>query len=234
MNPSGRFTEEASRVTGFFYEGGIMKRHGQTLETISAEEGLKQFVNFLASSSKPFLIGHNIQNFDVPILLYNLQRFDLVRYFQDEISGFIDTYKLSKKVFDKETVLNYKQETLVKAVLGLDYDAHNAMSDVISLKALYERKLASECDASDVFNWAYYSVKTSLEPLVNQKVISTLICKRLVSCSLSVSKLRLIHKRDPHNGIRNVFSEVVSDSKMAWISKSKNVINKVVEFFNAN
>lgn len=29
----------------------------------SADEGLKQFVMFLASSSKPFLIGHNIQNF---------------------------------------------------------------------------------------------------------------------------------------------------------------------------
>ena len=109
-------------------------------------------------------------------MLYNLQRFDFVRYFQDEISGFIDTYKLLKKVFDKETVSNYKQETLVKAVLGLEYDAHSVMSDVTSLKALYERKLAAECDASDVFNFAYYSVKTSFVPLGHQKVISTFIC----------------------------------------------------------
>lgn len=81
--------------------------------------------------------------------------------------------------------------------------------------------------------FGYYSDKSSLEPLVRKKVISSVICQRLVSYSLSLNKLKLIHTRDPNNGIRNVFSESLSDSKRARISKSKNVIDKVVEFLNS-
>lgn len=233
MKPSKRISEGASQVTGLTFESGILKRHGHPVESVSAEDGLRHFTQFVASCAKPFLIGHNIQNFDVPVLMHNLQRYDMLKNFQNEISGFIDTYKLSKKVFDKSSVSNFKQETLVKSILGLDYDAHNAMSDVSSLKQLYEKKLAVECDSSDVFSLAYYDVKSSLEPLVCKKVISALMCKRLVSCSLSMNKLKLIHKRDPHNGIRNVFSESVSGSKKARITKSTNVINKVVDFLNS-
>ena len=58
-----KITEKASRATGLFHEGGIMKQ--QTPEAVSAEERMKQFIYVLTSSSKPFLIGHNIQNFDL-------------------------------------------------------------------------------------------------------------------------------------------------------------------------
>lgn len=67
LKPNGRISEAsgASKVTGLTYENGILKRLGQPLVSVSADEGLKQFVMFLASSSKPFLIGHNIQNFEL-------------------------------------------------------------------------------------------------------------------------------------------------------------------------
>lgn len=184
LKPNGRISEAsgASKVTGLTYENGILKRLGQPLVSVSADGGLKQFVMFLASSSKPFLIGHNIQNFDVPILIHNLQKYNLVNSFQNEVSGFIDTYKLSKKVFEKSSVANFKQETLVKTFIGIEYDAHNAMSDVTSLRFLYGKKLAVHCGDTDVFSLAYYSDKSSLEPLVRKKVISSVICQRLVSC----------------------------------------------------
>lgn len=60
LKPNGRISEGASKVTGLTYENDILKRLGQPLVSVSADEGLKQFVMFLASSSKPFLIGHNI------------------------------------------------------------------------------------------------------------------------------------------------------------------------------
>lgn len=129
-------------------------------------------------------------------------------------------------MYEKSSVANFKQETLVNTFIGIDYDAYNAMSDVTSLRSPYGKKI-------DDFSFAYYSDKSSLEPLVRKKVISSVICQILVSWSLSLNKLKLIHTRDPHNGIRNVFSESVSDSKRARISKSKNVIDKVVEFLNS-
>lgn len=208
--------------------------HGQPLDTVDLAEGLKQFVDFIGSASgKPVLIGHNIQNFDLPVLLFHLQKCNLMHLFQESVSGFIDTLKLSKKVFDKATVGNYKQENLVKCLLSVEYEAHNALFDVLSLKRLYEEKLSKKCNASDLFALSYYSVKSSLEPLVQKKVISSLISKRLINCCLSLNKLKLIHKRDPQNGIHSVFSEPLSGSKTPRISKSKDVINKVVVFLNS-
>lgn len=111
-------------------------------------------------------------------MIHNLQKYNLVNSFwQNEVSGFIDTYKLSKS-----SVANFKQETLVKTFIGIDYDAHNAMSDITSLRFLYGKKLAVHCGDTDVFSLAYYSDKSSLEPLVRKKVISSVICQRLVSC----------------------------------------------------
>lgn len=109
------------------------------------------------------------------------------------MSGFIDTYRLSKKVIDKATFCNYKQETLVKCLLSVDYEAHNALSVVTSLRKLYEEKWGNHCDSSDVFTLSYYSVEASLEPIVQKKVISSLISKRLINCSLSLNKLKLIY-----------------------------------------
>lgn len=74
FKPNGRISEGASKVTVLTYENGILKRLGQPLVSVSADEGLKQFVVFLVSSSKPFLIGHNIQNFDVPILIHTIYK----------------------------------------------------------------------------------------------------------------------------------------------------------------
>lgn len=113
-------------------------------------------------------------------------------------------------MIDKPTVCNYKHETLLKCLLGVDDESHNALSDVTSLRKLYEEKLAKHCDSSDVFTLSYYIVKASLEPIVQKTVISSLISKRLINCSLRLNKLKLIHKRDAQNGIRNVFSEPMS------------------------
>lgn len=43
-----RISEGASKVTVLTYENGILKRLGQPLVSVSADEGLKQFVMFLA------------------------------------------------------------------------------------------------------------------------------------------------------------------------------------------
>lgn len=47
-------------------------------------------------------------------------------------------------MYEKSSVANYKQETLVNTFIGIDYDAHNAMSDVTSLGLLYGKKYIVE------------------------------------------------------------------------------------------
>lgn len=135
-----------------------------------------------------------------------------------------------QKVIDKATGTdcNYKQETLLKCLQVVDDEAHNALSDVTSLRKLYEEKLAKQCDSSDVFPLSYYTVKASLKPIVQKKVISSLISKRLINCSLRLYKLNLFIK-ETH---RMEYAMCSVSQCLPRISKSKNVINKVVEYMN--
>ncbi|XP_062621019.1 uncharacterized protein LOC134282637 [Saccostrea cucullata] len=234
LNPSVPICKEASAATGLRYDMGQLTLHGEPVPSTSQVDGLTQFVDFVRDcESKPVIVGHNIQNFDLPILQYHLQRHGLLKQFVENVLGFLDTYKLAKKVFDKKTMGNFKQETLVRLCLGKSYDAHNALSDVCSLRELYESNLAFKCEGSDIFTMNYYSVKSSLVPLVQGNIVSTLISNRLTANNLSLNKLKLIHKRDPHSGIQTVFSEVVSGSKTPRITKSQKIIGKVVEYLNS-
>ena len=115
------------------YQHGEVTLNAEAVPSTNPKEGLHQFLQFLEKCpTKPFIIGHNIQNFDMPILMYHLKHFGLLQQFSECTSGFIDTYKVASKVYSKAAVGNFKQETLVKHFLDKDYDAHNALSDVLA------------------------------------------------------------------------------------------------------
>ena len=176
-----------------------------------------------------------MQNYDIPVLVNQLAKYGLLEQFRNSVSGFIDTLKLAKKIWKKGSdVENFKQETLIKSILKIDYDAHNAVADVTSLQNLYEETMAAVSSSKDVFTLSYYACKSSLDPLLKAKAISSQTLNKLVGCSLSLSKLMCIHKCDPHNGIRNIFSEYIEGSKSPRVSKSNNVIAKVVDYLNAH
>ncbi|XP_062592441.1 uncharacterized protein LOC134253872 [Saccostrea cucullata] len=150
-----------------------MKHNGVVVESIDPEAGLQEFIDFIYSfESKPVFIGHNIQSYDIPILMNQLTKFRLHENFKSSVSGFVDTLKVSKKAFSKSDTVNFKQETLVKTFLGKQYEAHNALGDVRALKELFEVKLLPLCGTDDVFTLDYYAIKSSLEPLVKAKAIS--------------------------------------------------------------
>lgn len=233
MTPTTEISIGASAATGLTYVGGVLKHKGQAVSCVNPQDGLSQFITFIKKFSNPILVGHNIQSFDLPVLINQLSRYNLYTDFQETVYGFIDTLKVAKRTWKKPDVENYKQETLVKTFLNLKYDAHNALADVQSLQTLYQKMMAGFLLSSDLFTLNYYACKKSLDPLVKDKVISSQTMKKLLQCSLSLSKLRNIHKRDTFNGIRNVFMEQCEGSKVPRISKSKAVIDKLIAYLNA-
>lgn len=96
-------------------------------------------------------MGHNIQSFDLPVLINQLSRYNLYTDFQETVYGFIDT--LAKRTWKKPDVENYKQETLVKTFLNLKYDANNTLADVQSLQTLYHKMMAEFL----FFKWPIYT-----------------------------------------------------------------------------
>ena len=96
-----------------------------------------------------------------------LEEFDLLSSFVKLISGCIDTLKLARKIYPKSEVKNYNQTTLVKMLLGIDYDAHNAFEDVKSLYQLFDEKILSHC--KNTFPFHVSKLEASYAPILVEK-----------------------------------------------------------------
>ena len=217
VNPRQAISQKASEITGLSYcfQKNQMYHNGKEVESVNIHEALLSFSDFLASKSHPVLVGHNIGSYDIPILMRLLEEFGLLSSFVNLISGCIDTLKLARKVYPKSEVKNYKQTTLVKMLLGIDYDAHNAFEDVKSLYQLFDEKLLSHC--KDTFPFQVSKLEASYAPLLVEKKISKAMVRRLANSGLGLNQLRLAFKRDQNHGVKCVLHERGFKSKTVRI-----------------
>uniref|UniRef100_A0A673JE68 exodeoxyribonuclease III n=1 Tax=Sinocyclocheilus rhinocerous TaxID=307959 RepID=A0A673JE68_9TELE len=98
---------------------------------------LLSFITFLRMLGRPLLVGHNSRRFDCHVLARALDEFGLRSDFQKEVSGFVDTLPLARQLLKDSGLQSFKQENLVKTLLGVSYAAHNALEDVQALQKLY-------------------------------------------------------------------------------------------------
>ncbi|XP_028814857.1 exonuclease DPD1, chloroplastic/mitochondrial-like isoform X2 [Denticeps clupeoides] len=134
--PRSGIAEKASKLTGFTVERGRLLLRGTQMETVPLQQALELFLQFLSKVPKPLLVAHNAKSFDAPILVRVLKEFSLKDKFQDIVSGFLDTYTLSKEVLANESE-RFSQEYLVQHFLNKTYDAHNALEDAKALQELF-------------------------------------------------------------------------------------------------
>ncbi|XP_045562192.1 protein PML [Salmo salar] len=137
--PRCSMTDEASSVTGFTVrDHRTLLLNGRQVDTIPLREALTSFISFLRSFHKPLLAAHNARRFDCPVLARALREFSLMHEFQEVVSGFLDTFRISKEMFPTQ-LAKYSQEYMVRVFLKKTYDAHNALEDVKALQELYQK-----------------------------------------------------------------------------------------------
>ena len=69
------------------------------VDSKSAKEGLKSFVEWLKAKEMPVvLFAHNAKSFDCKHIIYSLQKHDLLNSFQSCVVGFVDTLILFKAI----------------------------------------------------------------------------------------------------------------------------------------
>ena len=233
--PIKRIHPDASAATGLTVRDDTLYHKGTAVPTVSLSDALLDFVDFISSFEKPILAGHNVQNFDVPVLYNSLKSLKMTGEFQKSIDGFFDTLKIVKSKIKKsdlpENCKNYKQESLVHAYCGESYGAHNAIADVVALQKLYRKLSFSTVDvASFVFPLNVYPCSLTLDPLVDDKVISRGMKRKLSESLLGLQQLKLAYKRDPVQGIASVFKEPTCPKNKPRISNSKKVIDRVNQY----
>ncbi|XP_028286233.1 three prime repair exonuclease 4 isoform X1 [Parambassis ranga] len=135
--PQGRMERGASKVTGFRVRRRRLYLHRQLVLTNSLREVLVAFIAFLHMLGRPLLIGHNIRRFDCPLLVRALDELNLRAEFEASISGCVDTLPLAREILKDHGLQSFRQENLVRGLLGINYKAHDALEDVRALQTLY-------------------------------------------------------------------------------------------------
>ena len=204
--PGARISEKASTITGLTFDfcDNQMYHHGNPVESKDIKLVLLEFIDFIRKKEKPILFGHNIAAFDIPILLHHLKQHSLLSEFLLHIIGCIDTLKLAKRKFKKTEFGNHKQQTLVKELVGSEYDAHDACADVSSLFLLLDHLEYSE---KDIFPFNATLLADSFNPLTRSAIISKPMARKLANCGLCLKHLKLAFERGSESGLKSVLSE---------------------------
>lgn len=168
--------------------------------------------------------------------MHHLVEHKLHSEFSRLVAGFLDTLSAAKQVIRKCDIPTgkYNQESLVQAfVSNPQYNAHNAVDDVLSLQKLYETKLNLQANELEmhVFAVNYHQCFKSLSTLVKDKVLSVQTQRKLACVGLGLSQLRVIHRRDPE-GIQGVFKQPFGTNMRPRVSSSRKLINKVVQYLD--
>nr|XP_033491725.1 three prime repair exonuclease 2-like [Epinephelus lanceolatus] len=134
--PRRPLTESARQVTGFTVTDGSLFLHGKSVDTVPLVDALTSFISFLRSFRCPVLLAaHGAKRFDAPVLTRVLRRLSLHQEFQQVVSGFVDTFLLSKNLY--RNLSSHSQQYMVRHFLGRTYEAHNAVEDATMLQELF-------------------------------------------------------------------------------------------------
>ncbi|CAG2232154.1 unnamed protein product [Mytilus edulis] len=236
--PAREITPKAAEVTGLTFQNGSLYLLDKIVPAVGVKEGLTGFISFLEKSTNNVIFGHNIYNYDCPVLYNALDNCSLLDDFQSKIVGFVDTLKLFKLSFPN--LGSYSQCKLCDTLINLSYDAHNAEDDVNALFRLVNEKIDNFTDVQKVFQselsvfYNYVSLKQmnknvpSLKQMLDDKVVTKRTANCIARSGLNLSHLRLAYSRNGRTGIKDIFSEPCGSK--ARVTKSAKIIDSVSDF----
>ena len=187
-------------------------------------------------------MGHNIKNFDNPLVFRDMKIHGFLPEFKESIGGFVDTYELFKLAEPGRKGRGmYKQETLVKEFLKESYDAHNGLEDVKALQKLikvmdFERELIQHVSfgmgyVEEAYNFSREKrqrMKT-LKPMVDKGILSQYMADKIASSGLEWKDLVAAVQSDWNDGIRELFTEPTKQG--ARVTNTERIIEDVTSYF---
>ena len=241
--PEKKISAKASEVTGVTMVGQSMIVNGKAVEAVSIKSALDRFIKYLEKCRKDspvILVGHNIESYDCKVLLHALQNCGKCSDFQRNVTGFLDTYKLFKKCFPN--MKSYKQEELVKALIGESYMAHCALHDVVALQKLMKSANLEQTDmnksafsleraikAYDISQHVASNIP-SLQTMIDKKIISKGIARSIAGSGLQFQHLCVVSKRNGVEGLKSLLSEV--SNGQIRVTKSEKIIMGIANYIS--
>ena len=207
------------------------------------EEAFQKFLAWLnAKREKVVLLAHNAKRFDSKLIIYALEKYDLLSSFQECVLGFIDTLTLFKKALPGRK--KYSQEKLVADLLGMSYAAHNSLEDAKALQRLvscqaFDRNQLIESSFSTEFAVQYteycerkkFNLYT-LQPLIESEVVSKGMVQKMAGSGVSLNHLQHSFEMGGKDGLISILSDQVNGK--ARVTKNKRIISQLINYFTCN
>ena len=205
--PEEDISPATQKLTGITYDNSIgsMMYCGKTVKSATLPATLENFINWLEPMKPVVLVAHNC----------------LMNELKDVVMGFADTLPFFRK---NHEFSNYKQETIVTELLGRDYNAHNVVHDAEMLSKVCDRSQHKEQLKMFTFSVTdtligieaherLCSNLPSLQILVDEKIISKSMAKKIAKSGIQMLHMKLAYERQGENGLRYVRYELGSECR---------------------
>ncbi len=223
----------ASEVTNLRIYDGKMYHNDELVTTVSPQQGLDEFLQFIPDSTNIVLAAHNCKSFDSQVLINYCTRYNRINELRSKIVGFFDILPFLRQCFPG--LPYYNQKYLVKEVLDAEYDAHNASADVERLHELYNlgvQKVGSELIRETLFLPGSIN-PASLAVLVEAQHISQSMADKLRKNGFTFARLNAAYQDNGNEGIVHLFDEQKQDGKIGFIV-SPRILQNIINFFANN
>lgn len=252
VTPTKPVSPYATSVSGLTNVGGVLTRvksntPGETeaIATMPIGQALQSMLAWLNDMGPCLIIGHNI-HFDRRHLFFHLKNCRLYSSFSAIVLGYVDTCKLFRKLHPEFTRsaggAGHSQSVLVRELLGEEYNAHDALSDVEALRKLVEFSQVMDkqlLEISTSSEWhhqqdielaqAEEENLPSLRPIIDSKHVSTTMAKKIARSGLQYHHLQLAYKRGGSDCLKSILSE--DNNGEPRVTNSLSVVRKVVQHF---
>ena len=148
----------------------------------------------------------------------------------------MDPLPLLKKLYPDRK--SYKQETLVKDLLGTEYQAYDALADIMALQSLIDVCRASKLEIGlSSFSCKYMRKTESSDKtkehmsslvVVPKNVLSEGLKKKIASSGLNLDHLKLAYRHGGIEGLRGMLSEKFKGKLR--VTSNKRILKSVSDY----
>ncbi|KAK0083942.1 hypothetical protein PV326_006467 [Microctonus aethiopoides] len=217
VTPTQKIDERASNITGLRIVEGQLQYHGKFVISVTLQNALLQFYNFLGELKKKcVLVAHNC-TFDRPRLVQAIQKSLLTQYFRAVIFGFSDSLPIIKNVTKLTGKGENKLEKLAETLKISTSNAHNAANDVAMLEqVIMKLGISNESFFNSTLTWddAIKRQKFDEElPKALKKLDALKTCtsfatrKKIVAADISYDLILEVYKKNKLMGVMNLLGE---------------------------
>ncbi|CAM5144108.1 unnamed protein product [Eretmochelys imbricata] len=165
------------------------------------EIGVKTLFRYLCSVHKPILAGYDLWSPALPILFQSLDLISKKEEFSAAVFGFLDILPLIKEKIPKAG--SYKLKNLANTYIWRQLSDNSPLENAKALRDLCTvLEIDPVEDPKPVLTCSNLECYASLQPLLNEKLLTKPSVRMLSMYNMSLSKLHTLYLRDPEKGLQ--------------------------------